>query len=91
MFQNVRRLCVHIVGNVKLLPDNRLDSVRSQHGYESVRAVHVAVVGDCYGVHTPCLQRLAKRMRFYGLFGVVGIGRNLQKSHRTVKQTVFRV
>ena len=89
LFEDVCRLLIHIVRNVKLLTDNRLDTVGAKHGHERMRAVHIAVIGDSHCVHTPCLKSVAKRMRFDSLFGVVGIWRNLQKPHRPVQKTVF--
>ena len=79
LFHDVRSLLIHIVGNVKFLPDNRLDSVRSEHRDERMRTVHIAAR----------FQSVAERVRLYRLFWVVGIGHDLQKSHRAVKKTVF--
>ena len=89
LFHDVRSLLIHIVGNVEFLPDNRLDSVRSEHRHERMRTVHIAMVGDCHRIHSARFQSVAKRVRLYRLFGVVRIGHDLQKSHRTVKKTVF--
>ena len=91
LFKHVRRLCIHIVGNVKFLADDRLYSVLTKHGHERMHAVHIAVIGDRDGVHPPCFKRVAKRVSFYGFFRIVRMGRDLQKAHRTVQQTVFRM
>lgn len=91
LFKHVRRLCVHIVRNVKFLTDNGLYSVRAEHGYKRMHAIHIAVVGYRNGVHPSCFESVAKRVRLYSLFGIGRIGRDLQKSNRAVQKAVFGV
>ena len=58
--EHVRIFDVHIVRNVKLTADDRLDSVFAHCFNKNVHAIHIAVVGDCDSVHTLCFDCLCK-------------------------------
>ena len=89
LLKNFGSFNIQILGNVKLLPDYGLYSVLAQSLYKSVRAVHIAVVCNGYGVHSHSFKSLAQRMQFFSLVWIILIYYRLNKAHRAVQQTVF--